>query len=65
MRATLPFAGGYGMEIGMTVDAIRAGYSMGEYEIDLSHRVSGRTIAGFAHRARQLLDFARVYLQRR
>ena len=26
LRATLPFARGYGMEIGMTVDAVRAGY---------------------------------------
>ena len=26
LRATLPFARGFGMEIGMTVDAVRAGY---------------------------------------
>jgi glycosyltransferase involved in cell wall biosynthesis len=65
LRATLPFAGGYGMEIGMTIDAVRAGCRLGEYELDLSHRASGRSLAGFAHRARQLLDFARVYLSRR
>jgi glycosyltransferase involved in cell wall biosynthesis len=65
LDATMPFAAGYGMEIGITVDALRAGYRLGEYELDLSHRASGRTLAGFAHRARQLLDFARVYLQRR
>jgi glycosyltransferase involved in cell wall biosynthesis len=64
LRATLPFARGYGMEIGMTVDAVRAGYSAGEYELDLSHRATGRTLAGFAHRARQLLDFARAYRAR-
>ena len=28
LRATLPFARGYGMEIGMTVDAVRAGYRL-------------------------------------
>ncbi len=49
----------------MTVDAVRAGYRLREYELDLTHRVTGRTLAGFAHRARQLADFARVYLQRR
>ena len=28
LRATLPFAAGFGMEIGMTVDAVRAGYRL-------------------------------------
>jgi glycosyltransferase involved in cell wall biosynthesis len=62
--AALPFAQGYGMEIGMTVDAVRAGYRLGEYELDLEHRASGRDLAGFLHRARQLRDFGRVYLSR-
>lgn len=65
LRATLPFARGYGMEIGMTVDAVRAGYRVGEYELDLSHRATGRTLGGFVHRGRQLRDFARVYLSLR
>lgn len=65
LRATMPFARGYGMEIGMTVDAVRAGYRVGEYELDLSHRATGRTVAGFTHRTRQLLDFLRVYVARR
>lgn len=65
LRATLPFARGYGMEVGMTIDAVRAGYRLREYELDLAHRASGRSLAGFAHRARQLADFARVYLARR
>jgi glycosyltransferase involved in cell wall biosynthesis len=64
LRATLPFARGFGMEIGMTVDAVRAGYRLGEYEIDLEHRATGRTISGFLHRAAQLRDFARVYPSR-
>jgi len=61
----LPFARGYGMEIGMTVDAVRAGHRVVEIELDLEHRASGRTLAGFAHRARQLVDFVWVYLARR
>ncbi|HEU4943536.1 MAG TPA: glycosyltransferase [Solirubrobacterales bacterium] len=64
LRATLPFARGYGMEVGMTVDAVRAGYRLREYELDLSHRATGRSLAGFAHRARQLADFARAGLRR-
>jgi glycosyltransferase involved in cell wall biosynthesis len=61
LRAVLPFAYGYGMELGMTVDAVRAGHRIGEYELDLSHRATGRTFAGFLHRGRQLRDFVRAY----
>jgi glycosyltransferase involved in cell wall biosynthesis len=64
LRACLPLAKGFGMEIGMTVDAVRAGYRLGEYELDLEHRASGRTAAGFAHRAVQLRDFFGVFLSR-
>jgi hypothetical protein len=61
----LPFADGYGMEIGMTIDAVRAGHRVIEVQLELAHRASGRTFAGFLHRARQLVDFVRVYLSRR
>jgi glycosyltransferase involved in cell wall biosynthesis len=64
LRATLPFANGYGMEVGMTIDAVRSGHTMREYELDLSHRATGRNPAGFAHRARQLRDLARAYASR-
>jgi glycosyltransferase involved in cell wall biosynthesis len=65
LRAGLPFARGFGMEVGMTIDAVRAGYRLREYEVDLSHRATGRSPAGFVHRARQLADFARAFLSRR
>lgn len=65
LRATLPFASGFGMEIGMTVDAVRAGYRLREYELDLEHRATGRTFRGFAHRGAQMRDFAKTYLARR
>jgi glycosyltransferase involved in cell wall biosynthesis len=65
LRATLPFAAGFGMEIGMTIDAVRAGFRVTEVELDLAHRATGRTASGFAHRARQLRDFARVWWARR
>jgi len=64
LRAALPFARGYGMEIGMTVDAVRAGYRVGEIELDLEHRATARSFAGFLHRGRQLLDFIRAYRAR-
>jgi glycosyltransferase involved in cell wall biosynthesis len=65
LRATLPFAASFGMEIGMTVDAVRAGYRLGEYDLDLEHRATGRSLTGFRHRAAQLWDFVRVYASRR
>lgn len=64
LRTCLPLAAGFGMEIGITVDAVRAGYRLGEYELDLEHRATGRTLGGFLHRGRQLRDFARVYVSR-
>ncbi len=65
LENVLPLAHGYGMEIGMTIDAVRAGNRVLEIELDLAHRASGRTLSGFAHRSAQLVDFVRVYLARR
>jgi glycosyltransferase involved in cell wall biosynthesis len=65
LPVVVPFAHGFGMEIGMTADAARAGYRVAEVELELGHRATGRTPRGFAHRARQLADFARVWLDRR
>jgi glycosyltransferase involved in cell wall biosynthesis len=61
----VPFAHGFGMEIGMTVDVARGGYRVVELELDLGHAATRRTAGGFAHRAGQLADFARAYLDRR
>ncbi len=61
MRACFPFAPGYGMEIGITVDVVRAGLGVREIELDLEHRATGKSIGGFLHRGRQLRDFTRVY----
>jgi glycosyltransferase involved in cell wall biosynthesis len=63
--AVLPFAPGFGMETAMTIDAHRAGFRLVEVELPLEHRATGRTVAGFVHRFRQLLSFARVYVSRR
>lgn len=64
LAALLPFAPRYGMEIGMTVDAVRGGYRVIEVEVDLAHRATGRSLAGFRHRGRQLGDFVSVYRDR-
>ena len=54
--ACFPLAPGFGCEVRMTIDALRAGLAFEEVELDLEHRPTGRDLAGFAHRGRQLLD---------
>jgi glycosyltransferase involved in cell wall biosynthesis len=65
LRRLLPFAPGFGMETAMTIDAARAGFVVREVELDLEHRATGRDVAGFVHRGRQLASFIRVYASRR
>jgi glycosyltransferase involved in cell wall biosynthesis len=60
LRSLIPFAPGWGVETGMTIDAIRAGLRVEEIELPLSHRATGRTPAGFLHRARQLREIRRA-----
>jgi glycosyltransferase involved in cell wall biosynthesis len=64
LRGLLPLAEGWGLETGMTIDAVRAGHRLEEMELKLSHRVTRRTPAGFLHRARQLRDIRRAVRSR-
>ena len=54
--AVFPLAAGFGAETRMTIDAARAGIAFAEIELELRHRPTGRDLAGFLHRGRQLLD---------
>ena len=54
--ACFPLAPGFGCEVRMTIDAVRAGLAVEEHELPLRHRATGRDAQGFAHRGRQLLD---------
>jgi glycosyltransferase involved in cell wall biosynthesis len=65
LRSLMPLADGWGLEVGMTIDALRAGYRLEEYELPLSHRPTGRTPVGFLHRARQFRDIHRASRARR
>jgi hypothetical protein len=49
----------------MTIDAVRAGFTVAEVELELAHRATGRDLRGFLHRGRQLADIARAYAARR
>jgi hypothetical protein len=52
--ACFPLAAGFGVETGMTIDAVRAGLAVEELELPLSHRPTHRDARGFVHRSRQL-----------
>jgi hypothetical protein len=54
--ACFPLAPGFGCEVRMTIDAVRAGLDIRERELSLRHSPTGRDVRGFLHRGRQLLD---------
>lgn len=61
---SLPAAPRFGLEVGMTVDAVRAGARLVEIELPLDHEHTGRTFAGFRHRGGQALDIGRAAVAR-
>ncbi len=56
------FAPGFGVEVDLTVRALRAGFRVLEVETDFRHKVTGGDWAGLRHRARQFRDVARIVL---
>jgi glucosyl-3-phosphoglycerate synthase len=56
------FATGFGVEVGLTLGALSAGFRVAEVETEFRHHVTGSDWPGLRHRARQLRDVARVVL---
>ena len=65
LPALLPFAPGFGVEVAMTMDALRAGLRVVEVEVDLRHNPTGRNLSGLLHRSRQARAIARELARRR
>jgi hypothetical protein len=55
-EAARPLARGWGVEVGMTVDLLRAGMRVLEVPCELHHRVTGRDLRAQLHRGRQYRD---------
>jgi glycosyltransferase involved in cell wall biosynthesis len=53
--AVRPFASGYGVEVALTVRALRDGYRIVEVPTTMAHAATGRDLAGFIHRGRQFV----------
>lgn len=51
--SALPLARGFGVEVGLTIDLLRAGYRVVEVPVDLHHRVTGHDWRAQLHRGRQ------------
>ncbi|WP_027340035.1 glycosyltransferase family 2 protein [Halonatronum saccharophilum] len=58
------FSRGFGVEVGLTIDAHRRGYKIVEVEVDMTHRETGRDLKGFLHRGKQFKDIAKVLLSK-
>lgn len=58
VEAATPFARGWGVEVGMTVDVLDAGLTILEVPCDLHHRVTGSDWRSQVHRAAQYRDVA-------
>jgi glycosyltransferase involved in cell wall biosynthesis len=60
LEALRPLARGFGVEVAMTVDAVRAGYRVVEVPVAMTHAATGRDLRGFLHRGRQGWDLLRA-----
>ncbi|MCS6777659.1 MAG: glycosyltransferase family 2 protein [Chloroherpetonaceae bacterium] len=54
------FATGWGVEVALTVRALRLGYRVQEVPTRMSHRVTGRDLAAVCHRGKQFISVART-----
>lgn len=63
--AVQPLAPGWGVETGLTIDALHLGFWVKEISANLHHRATGRDLRSQLHRANQLKDVMRALAQRR
>ncbi|KDR94137.1 Glycosyl transferase family 2 [Peptoclostridium litorale DSM 5388] len=55
---------GYGVEVGMTIDILRSGYTIQEVPVHMTHNETGRNISGFKHRGRQFYHILLILLKK-
>lgn len=60
LQAVTPFNEGYGVELGMTITALKKGFRVMEVPTTMSHQETGRDIRGFMHRGKQFIDVLKV-----
>lgn len=60
LLAVTPFSEAYGVELAMTINALRQGFKVMEVPTNMKHNETGRDLAGFLHRGKQFLDVLKV-----
>ncbi len=63
--AVQPLAAGWGVETGLTIDALHKGFWVKEIPATLTHRATGKDLRSQLHRASQLKDVMRALSKRR
>ncbi|HET9898586.1 MAG TPA: glycosyltransferase family 2 protein [Streptosporangiaceae bacterium] len=63
-EAARPLAGGWGAEVGLTIDLLRQGMRIAEVRVPLAHRATGKDLQAQLHRAHQFADVARALAAR-
>ncbi|MFU8890820.1 MAG: glycosyltransferase family 2 protein [Anaerosomatales bacterium] len=63
LAACRPFESGYGVEVALTIRALRAGLRLVEVPTTMAHAATGRDVAGFVHRGRQFGHVAAALLR--
>ncbi|MGI6218128.1 MAG: glycosyltransferase family 2 protein [Coriobacteriales bacterium] len=56
INALLPLAEGFGVEVALTIKALRRGFRIAEVETNMSHAATGNDVHGMVHRAEQYKD---------
>lgn len=60
-----PFAAGYGVEVALSVRALRRGMRLLEVPTLMTHAATGRDLAGFWHRGKQFINVVRALIKLR
>lgn len=55
---------GFGVEVGLTVDALRAGYRVLEIPVSFQHRETGNDWPGYCHRGKEFVAISRTLCQK-
>lgn len=63
-EAALPLAEGFGVETGLTIDLLRAGFRVVEIDVDFHHRVTGTDLKAQLHRGKQYAHVMRALVTR-
>jgi glycosyltransferase involved in cell wall biosynthesis len=60
LRTVTPFHEGYGVELGMSINALLHGFRLMEVPTTMTHNETGRDLKGFIHRGHQFIDVVRA-----